>query len=350
MTGQGATGRHALRPADAPSRCADQPPDSVDGSLRAGDRRILEQYLSHLRIERGLSENTLGAYRRDLHRYLSHLARTGTDPAAVDAAQLGEWLQALRTGADGGSALAASSAARALAAVRGLHSFLDAERVSITGDPARLVPAPAQPRRLPHPLTIDQVEALLEASGQPGTGRDATERALRDRALVEVLYGLGARISEAIGLDVDDVDASERAAILRGKGDKHRVVPVGRYALEALEAYLTRGRPALAARGRGTPAIFLGSRGTRLTRQAAWQVVQRAAVAAGLEALPEPISPHTLRHSYATHLLHGGADVRAVQELLGHASVTTTQLYTQVTVDSLREAHAGAHPRARRGA
>ena len=221
------------------------------------------------------------------------------------------------------------------------------QRASSTGDPSRLVQPPALPRRLPHPLSIDQVEALIDAAGRPGTGRDATERALRDRALLEVLYGLGARISEATGLDIDDIDQAERAAVLRGKGDKHRAVPVGRFALEALEAYLTRGRPTLAARGSGTPAVFLGSRGTRLTRQAAWQVVAGAAEAAELTDLPEPVSPHTLRHSYATHLLHGGADVRSVQELLGHASVTTTQLYTQVTVDTLRETHAGAHPRAR---
>ena len=326
------------------------PDPAPEQALRPADERILEQYLSHLRIERGLSANTLAAYRRDLRRYLAELARRDIDATAVDPQQLGRWLQSLRTGADGGSVLSASSAARSLAAVRGLHSFIDAERVSSSGDPARLVPSPALPRRLPHPLAIAQVEALIEAAGRPSTGRDATARALRDRALLEVLYGLGARISEATGLDVDDIDAQERAAVLRGKWDKHRVVPVGRFALEALEAYLTRGRPVLAARGTGTPAIFLGSRGTRLTRQAAWQVVQRAADAAELSDLPEPISPHTLRHSYATHLLHGGADVRAVQELLGHASVTTTQLYTQVTVDSLRETHAGAHPRARRGA
>ncbi|MDN5821835.1 MAG: site-specific tyrosine recombinase XerD [Brachybacterium sp.] len=319
-------------------------------ALRPGDRRILEQYLSHLRIERGLSANTLAAYERDIRRYLLDLARQDIDPAAVQSQQLGTWLQALRTGSDGGSVLSAASAARSLAAVRGLHSFLDAERVSTTGDPSRLVPTPALPRRLPHPLSIDQVETLIEAAGRPGTGRDSTARALRDRALLEILYGLGARISEATGLDIDDIEVQERTAMLRGKGDKHRIVPVGRFALEALEAYLTRGRPILATRGRGTPAVLLGSRGTRLTRQAAWQVVQRAAEAAELTDLPEPISPHTLRHSYATHLLHGGADVRAVQELLGHASVTTTQLYTQVTVDSLREAHAGAHPRARRGA
>lgn len=322
-------------------------PAADEDDLRPGDRRLLEQYLAHLRVERGLSANTLAAYRRDLRRYLADVARTDDDTAAIEPARLTAWVQTLRTGADGGSALSAASAARALAAVRGLHSFLEAERVSSTGDPTRLVPSPAVPARLPHPLAIDQVEALLEAASRPGTGRDATERALRDRALVEVLYGLGARISEATGMDLDDVDRAERAAVLRGKGDKHRVVPVGRYALEALDAYLTRGRPALASRGRGTPAIFLGSRGTRLTRQAAWQVVQRAAETA---EIPETVSPHTLRHSFATHLVHGGADVRAVQELLGHASVTTTQLYTKVTVDSLREAHAIAHPRARRGA
>lgn len=316
---------------------------SSGGELWAGDDRQLEQYLSHLRIERGLSANTLAAYRRDLSRYLVWLRAEGIDLGAVSPAQLGAWMQAIRTGADGGSALAASSAARALAAVRGLHAFLDQERASSTGDPTRLLPAPSRPLRLPHPITIDEVTRLIEAASLPGTGALPTERALRDRALVELLYGLGARISEVVGLDVDDIDRTSRAALLRGKGDNQRIVPVGRYALEALDAYLTRARPSLAAKGRGTPALLLGVRGTRLTRQAAWQIIQRAAEAAGL---PPSISPHTLRHSYATHLLHGGADVRTVQELLGHASVTTTQLYTQVTVDSLREAHAAAHPRA----
>lgn len=322
-------------------------PQEASSPLRPGDRRILDQFLAHLRVERGLAANTVAAYHRDLTRYLCYLASHDLDPAAVDPGQISEYLQVLRTGADGRSALVAASAARSLAAVRGLHAFLDAERVSTTGDPTRLVPSPSLPSRLPHPLSVPDVTALINAAGAPGTGQLSIERALRDRALLEVLYGLGARISEATGLDLDDIDHDDRSVLLRGKGDKHRRVPAGTYALDALDAYLTRGRPALAAKGAGTPAVFLGSRGTRLTRQAAWDVVRRAAETAGLE---ERVTPHTLRHSYATHLLHGGADVRAVQELLGHASVTTTQLYTQVTVDSLREAHAGAHPRARRGA
>ncbi len=320
------------------------PAGSEPVALRPGDTRILEQFLAHVRIERGLSANTLAAYRRDLTRYLRHLSAHDADPTAVTAEDLSAWMQDLRTGADGGAPLAASSAARALAAVRGLHSFLDAERVSSTGDPTRVLPAPTRGKRLPHPLGIDQVTALIDAAGMEQGGALSVERALRDRLLLELLYGLGARISEVIGLDVDDIDREQRSAFLRGKGDKHRVVPVGSYALSALDAYITRARPALAARGKGTPALLLGSRGTRLTRQAAWQIVRRAADAADLT---DHVSPHTLRHSYATHLLHGGADVRSVQELLGHASVTTTQLYTQVTVDSLRETHAATHPRAR---
>lgn len=314
---------------------------------RRGDARVLDQYLAHLRVERGLSANTVSAYRRDLTRYLDHLARRGVELADARPADVTAWMQDLRTGGDGGRALAASSAGRALASVRGLHRFCEEEGATPAGDPTASLPAPSRAQRLPHPITIGEVERLLEAAGRPRAGALGVERALRDRALLEVLYGLGARISEAVGLDVDDISGPERHALLRGKGDKHRVVPVGSYALAALEAYLTRARPALAARGRGTPALFLGSRGTRLTRQAAWGIVQGAAEAAGIA---EHISPHTLRHSYATHLLHGGADVRAVQELLGHASVTTTQLYTQVTVDSLREAHAAAHPRAVHGA
>lgn len=314
---------------------------------RRGDARVLDQYLAHLRVERGLSAHTVASYRRDLTRYLDHLAAHEVELADASPADLSTWMQDLREGTDGRRPLAASSAARALAAVRGLHAFLDEETSGAAPDPTASVPAPARPHRLPHPITVAEVERLLEAAGRPRTGRLPTARALRDRALLEVLYGLGARISEAVGLDVDDLDAERGQALLRGKGDRQRVVPLGSYARAALDAYLTRGRPELARGGRGTPAVFLGARGGRLTRQAAWTVVQEAAEAA---ELAEHISPHTLRHSYATHLLHGGADVRSVQELLGHASVTTTQLYTQVTVDSLREAHAAAHPRAIRGA
>ena len=173
---------------------------------------------------------------------------------------------------------------------------------------------------------------------------DLPPLALRDRALLEVLYGTGARISEAVGLDVDDLDLDAASVLLRGKGSKQRIVPVGRPAVSAVEAYLVRGRPALAAAGTGTPALFLNARGGRLTRQSAWSILAAAVQRSGVTA---EVSPHTLRHSYATHLLDGGADVRVVQELLGHASVTTTQIYTLVTVDRLREVYAVAHPRAR---
>lgn len=321
------------------------PQTGADHEPHRDDARLLEQYLAHLRVERGLAPRSVEAYRRDLTRYLRYLRSHDLAVRSVSSEEIAGWLAAVRQGQDGQAPLAASSAARALAAVRGLHGFLDEEQATDAGDPSRSLPAPTRPARLPHPLTVDEVTSLIEASGVPGTGADAPQRALRDRALLELLYGLGARISEAVGLDVDDLDRESGSALLRGKGDKQRVVPVGRYALDAVDAYLTRGRPTLAAHGRGTPALFLGSRGTRLTRQAAWQIVRRAARDAEIDT---EVSPHTLRHSYATHLLLGGADVRAVQELLGHASVTTTQLYTQVTVDSLREAHALSHPRATR--
>lgn len=239
--------------------------------------------------------------------------------------------------------------ARALAAVRGWHKYLVLEG-TVTADPAREVKPPKKPQRLPKALTVSQVSALLEAAGDSSDG----PRALRDRALLEFLYATGARISEAVGLDVDDFDASVGSVRLFGKGSKERIVPVGSFALAAVDAYLVRGRPSLvaaraasAAAGRKSadgPALFLNARGGRLSRQSAWQVLRDAAGRAGLT---EHVSPHTLRHSFATHLLAGGADVRVVQELLGHASVTTTQIYTLVTVDSLREVYATSHPRAR---
>ncbi|EWT01671.1 recombinase XerD [Intrasporangium oryzae NRRL B-24470] len=241
--------------------------------------------------------------------------------------------------------LAASSAARTLVAVRGFHRFLALEG-TVPTDPAGNVAPPRPPSRLPKAISVESVERLLAAASVGDT-----PESLRDRALLEVLYGVGARISEAVGIDVDDIDsdpvgqggASVGAVRLRGKGGKERIVPVGHYALDAVSAYVVRGRPALAARGRGGPALFLNQRGARLSRQSAWAVIQRAAERAGLSG----ISPHTLRHSFATHLLDGGADVRVVQELLGHASVTTTQIYTMVSVTRLREVYAGAHPRAR---
>ncbi|GFG96280.1 site-specific tyrosine recombinase XerD [Mycobacterium timonense] len=304
----------------------------------------LQGYLDHLTIERGVAANTLSSYRRDLRRYTKHLADRGIhDLAKVGEDDVSEFLVALRRGdpETGAAALSAVSAARALIAVRGLHRFAAAEGLAEL-DVARAVRPPTPGRRLPKSLTIDQVLALLEGAGgdSPADG----PLTLRNRALLELLYSTGARISEAVGLDVDDVDTQARSVLLRGKGGKQRLVPIGRPAVAALDAYLVRGRSDLARRGRGTPAIFLNVRGGRLSRQSAWQVLQDAAERAGISS---GVSPHVLRHSFATHLLEGGADVRVVQELLGHASVTTTQIYTMVTVHALREVWAEAHPRAR---
>jgi integrase/recombinase XerD len=301
-----------------------------------------QTYLDHLAVERGLAANTLSSYRRDLRRYLGHLAGRDIDaPDKVGEADVSAFLVALREGDEDHPPLAANSAARAVVAVRGFHRFLLREGI-VTVDAARGVRPPSPPKRLPKAISVQEVEALLAAAGA-----DETPRALRDRALLELLYGSGARISEAVGLDVDDLDvdpAGSGTVRLLGKGSKERVVPVGSYAREAASAYLVRGRPALAGSGSGSPALFLNARGGRLSRQSAWTVLRAAAERAGLR---RAISPHTLRHSFATHLLDGGADVRVVQELLGHASVTTTQVYTLVTVDRLREVYATSHPRAR---
>lgn len=304
----------------------------------------LQGYLDHLTIERGVAANTLSSYRRDLRRYTKHLSDRGIhDLAKVGEDDVSEFLVALRRGdpETGAAALSAVSAARALIAVRGLHRFAAAEGLAEL-DVARAVRPPTPGRRLPKSLTVDQVLALLEGAG--GDSPTDGPLTLRNRALLELLYSTGARISEAVGLDVDDVDTQARSVLLRGKGGKQRLVPIGRPAVAALDAYLVRGRSDLARRGRGTPAIFLNVRGGRLSRQSAWQVLQDAAERAGITS---GVSPHMLRHSFATHLLEGGADVRVVQELLGHASVTTTQIYTMVTVHALREVWAEAHPRAR---
>ena len=319
----------------------------------------VSRYLDHLTVERGLAVHTLAAYRRDLLRYQAMLAARGrTVIGEVTTDDVAAFLAGLREGDASHSPLAASSAGRAVVAVRGLHAFAAAEGLA-GSDPASLVHPPVSPRKLPRAIGVAEVERLIAAAGAGDDGGAA--RPLRDRALLELLYGTGARISEAVGLDVDDLglvvpeDTAGRAGArppaplatvrLAGKGGRDRVVPVGRYAREALEAYLVRARPALAAAARrasASPAVFLNARGGRLTRQGAWGVLKAAADRAGLGG----VSPHTLRHSYATHLLDGGADVRVVQELLGHASVTTTQIYTMVTVDKLREVYSTAHPRA----
>lgn len=301
--------------------------------------RAVRTYLDHLMVERGLAANTLSSYRRDLRRYLDYLAsRSISRMDEVQEATVSGFLIALREGDAEHPPLSATSAARTVVAVRGFHKFALADGLA-AGDPASLVKPPTPAKRLPKALPLADVEAILEAAGAPGT-----TLALRDRALLELLYGTGARISEGVGLDVDDLDTVDQTVLLRGKGGKERIVPIGRFALEAIEAYLVRGRPDLVAAGKGTPALFLNARGGRLSRQSAWAVLTKAAERAGVT---KDVSPHTLRHSYATHLLDGGADVRVVQELLGHASVTTTQVYTLVTVDSLREVFASAHPRAR---
>ncbi|WP_242448140.1 site-specific tyrosine recombinase XerD [Cellulomonas sp. WB94] len=304
----------------------------------------VEDYLAHLTVERGLAVNTLAAYRRDLARYVAHLDAAGrTRPDDITERDVEDFVAVMRTGSDGGAQLSASSTARAVVALRGWHRFCALE--GLTGaDAARSVRPPAQPKRLPKAISTSDVERLLEAAS---VGEGPVP--LRDRALLELLYSTGARISEAVGLDIDDMDLTHgRASVrLRGKGRKERVVPVGSYAVDAVDAYLVRARPALAGEGRGTPAVFLNTRGARLSRQSAWGLLSAAAERAHLDGAAH-VSPHTLRHSFATHLLAGGADVRVVQELLGHASVTTTQIYTLVTRDTLREVYATAHPRALR--
>jgi integrase/recombinase XerD len=306
-------------------------------------------YLQHLMVERALAANTTESYQRDLRRYVAHLASRGVLALdGVGTADVTEFLIRLRAGDAEHPPLAQGSAARAVIAVRGMHAF--ALRSGLAGtDPAAGVAPPAPPRRLPKAIAVAEVERLLEAAGSV---QDPDPRVLRDRALLEFLYSTGARISEATGLDLDDLHMTTRSGqaerdspmvALNGKGGKQRFVPVGSYAVRAVEAYLVRGRAVLARHtSRPAPAVFLNARGGRLTRQGAWGVLTQAADRCGLAG----ISPHTLRHSFATHLLDGGADIRVVQELLGHASVATTQVYTLITVDKLREVYAAAHPRA----
>jgi len=305
--------------------------DTVDDQAR--------RFLDHLAVERGLSRNTVDAYRRDLAKYVAYLHEQGVVDGAkaseTNIARYVEWLSSRNLGE--GRRYRASSVARALAAVRMFHRFLLREGEAAS-DPAAAVVRPKVPRSLPRPLSIDQVEAILLAPG------DADPVALRDSAILETMYGAGLRISELVGLDVDDIDAEDGSVRAMGKGSKERIVPVGSYALAAVDAYLTRARPML-ARARSGPAMFLNQRGGRLTRQGVSNILQSAVRRAGVR---KRVTPHMLRHSFATHLLEGGADVRVVQELLGHASLSSTQIYTLVTSDRLREEYFTAHPRARR--
>jgi integrase/recombinase XerD len=322
--------------------------------------RAAETYLRHVAIERGLSQHTLSAYRRDLAVFTSWLAdapvvesdgadRAGGSSVLQDVARLARadvsgFVTHLGTRPEG--PLAPRSIARMLSSVRSFTAFAAGEGW-LPLDPGTAVRPPKAPMRLPKAIPVEDMERLLGA-----VSVDADDPVqLRDKALLELLYATGARISEAVGLSVDDVttlsDADGELSVVKvtGKGNKQRIVPLGSFARAAIDAYLVRARPVFAARGPSTPALFLGARGARLSRQSAWLVIQAAAAAADLEA---HVSPHTFRHSFATHLLEGGADVRVVQELLGHASVATTQIYTMVTADMLRDVYQTAHPRARR--
>jgi len=292
-------------------------------------------YLRSVALERGLAKNTVESYRRDLVVYTDWLADQGVGSLGeVSPATLSAYAQHLGTREN--RPLSAASVARMLTTVRSLHRFLAIEGRTET-DASRELRTPKRPMRLPKAIPQAEVTALIESA----SGDDIV--ALRDRALLELLYATGARVSEAVDLDVDDV-VDREIVRLTGKGDKQRIVPLGSYARTALDAYLVRARPLLSERGAATPALFLGIRGQRVSRQNAWLIIKRAAERA---QLTREVSPHTLRHSFATHLLEGGADVRVVQELLGHASVATTQLYTLVTADTLRDVYTQAHPRAR---
>lgn len=303
--------------------------------------RAVDAFLRHITIERGLSAHTVAAYRRDLAGYLDWLGSHDVVDTDGVTTELVTRFAAERAASD--PPPASTSLARLQSAVRSFHRFLAREGIA-TEDPTSRLRPPKAPMRLPKALPVDDVIRLLDAAGPaPEDAAPGELIGLRDRALLELLYATGARVSEIVDLDVDDLRHGEVLRV-RGKGSKERVVPVGSYARASVDAYLTRARPELSRRGRATPRAFLGARGAPLSRQSAWLVIQQAAERANITA---HVSPHTLRHSFATHLLQGGADVRVVQELLGHASVATTQIYTHVTVDALRDVYLTSHPRAR---
>lgn len=296
--------------------------------------QTLDRYLRHLSVERGLSKNTLSAYRSDLLRYTTFLEVKKVDPITASPQLLADFAMELVS-----MGLKASSNARILAAVRGFHKFLVLENLR-ADDPTAQLPPPKLPKRLPKSLSQDQVLALLGASGPEPDDESADLIRLRDRAILELMYSTGTRVSEVVALDLDEINDSGLLRV-RGKGSKERIVPVGSFAARSLNAYLVRTRPMLAAL-RGDRALFLNKQGGRLSRQSIWEIIQKSGQICGVS-----VSPHSLRHSFATHLIEGGADVRVVQELLGHSSVATTQIYTLVTLDTLRQVYASAHPRAR---
>ena len=319
------------------------------GAERVGNRptdtvvqRAIDDFIAHCRAERGLSSNTVDAYRRDLASWIRFCAGRGVDALAPGTDDLTAYLASLRTEGRGAGRrpYAAATVARKLVAVRALLRFLLREG-SLSSDPTVAVGTPKRPRSLPKALSVDDVETLLEAPGRDLLGR-------RDRAILEVLYAAGIRISELVGLDVDDLDLEDGTVwVRRGKGAKDRRVPIGASARAAVDAYLVGSRPQLVGRARPPGpggALWLNARGGRLTRQACWNLLKAHAARAGID---RRVSPHTLRHSFATHLLEGGADVRVVQELLGHSSLATTQLYTLVSDGHLQEVYLSAHPRAR---
>jgi integrase/recombinase XerD len=295
---------------------------------------LVLDFLAYLEFERGLSRNTLEAYRSDLLQYGAHLA--GRDPLAVTHSDLAAFVDALARGDGDRPPVAPATLQRKVACLRSFHRHLRRQGM-LQADPTANLHAPRQSRRLPHVLSRDQVARLLE---QP---RGTAPAALRDRALLELMYACGLRASEAIDLETNDVDLDAGVLRTRGKGSKERLVPVGSAAARAVTVYLARGRPRLVG-DRLEPRLFVNQRGHGLTRQGLYKIVQRHAAAAGLAGA---MSPHTLRHTFATHLLAGGCDLRSLQEMLGHADIATTQLYTHLSAERLKDVYFDAHPRAK---
>ena len=299
--------------------------------------RLTLDFLAYLELERGLSRNTLTAYRCDLQQFAGFLDRHGLDLLTVGHGELAAFLAELASGDGQRAPVAPTTLGRKVACLRSFYRHLRREGV-IEHDPTAELRGPRKPQRLPRVLSREEVARLLSRP----TGVDP--RALRDRALLEVMYACGLRSSEAVSLELADLDLEEGLLRTRGKGSKERVVPIGRQAVAALSAYLRSGRGELLADG-SSAHVFLNRRGTGLTRQGLYKIVQGHARRAGLEA---KMSPHTLRHSFATHLLAGGCDLRSLQEMLGHADLATTQVYTHLSADRLKDAYFSAHPRASR--